>query len=63
MANNNYQPPNLVVDGIKSVSVHNGLARVLFMRLDAKGEALPVVELNIPLNQMNGISIALSKVK
>jgi hypothetical protein len=63
MVNSDLVPLNLVVDGIKSVSVHNGLARVLFIRLDAAGQPLPVVELNIPMNQMSGISAALGKVK
>lgn len=63
MTNNNLLPLNLVVDGIQSVAVHNGIARVLFMRLDVDGKPLPAVELNIPMNQMKAISQALGKVK
>ena len=54
---------NFMVDGIQSVAIHNGVARVLFMRLDTDGEPLPSVELNIPMNQVASITTALSKVK
>lgn len=54
---------NYLVDGIHSVSIHNGIARIVFMRLDTDGEALPSVELNIPMNQMPAISEALSSIK
>jgi len=51
MINNNLLTPNFVVDGIQSISVHNGIARVLFMLLDVNGKPLPAAELNIPMNQ------------
>lgn len=54
---------NYLVDGIQSVSIHNGIARVVFMRLDTNGKPLPSVELNIPMNQVSSITTALSKVK
>lgn len=60
---NTIQPDNFLVDGIQSVAIHNGIARIVFMRLDTKGEPLPSVELNVPMNQVPAITAALSKVK
>ena len=57
------QPDNYLVDGIQSVAIHNGLARIVFMRLDTKGKPLPSVELNIPMNQVAPITAALGKIK
>ena len=54
---------NFMVDGIQSVAIHNGVARVLFMRLGTDGTPLTSVELNIPINQMPSIAQALGKVK
>lgn len=54
---------NYLVDGIQSVAIHNGIARIVFMRLDTNGKPLPSVELNIPMNQVPSITTALSKVK
>lgn len=54
--------PAYVVDGIKSIAIHNGVARVLFMRLDADGEPLPAVELDIPLNQLEAITTAIGNI-
>lgn len=42
---------NYVVDGLQHIAVNNGIARVMFMRLDVYGKAFPEVELNIPVNQ------------
>ena len=54
---------NYLVDGIQSVAIHNGIARIIFMRLDTAGNPLPSVELNVPMNQIQSITAALSKVK
>jgi hypothetical protein len=54
---------SFMVDGIQSVAIHNGVARIVFMRLDTNGEPLPSVELNVPMNQMSSITQALGKVK
>ena len=54
---------NFMVDGIQSVAIHNGIARIVFMRLSTDGTPLPSVELNIPINQMLSITQALGKVK
>ena len=54
--------PAYVVDGIKSIAIHNGVARVLFVRLDADGEPLAAVELDIPLNQLEAITTAIGNI-
>jgi|TARA_R110001583_G_scaffold195427_1_gene373256 hypothetical protein len=54
---------SFMVDGIQSVAIHNGVARIVFMRLDTNGKPLPTVELNVPMNQMSSITQALGKVK
>ena len=51
----------VVVDGIQTVGVHNGIARVQFMRLGADGKPVPAVELLIPINQVSAIVQGLSK--
>jgi len=51
----------VIVDGIQTVGVHNGVARVQFMRLGADGKPVPAVELLIPVNQISAIVQGLSK--
>ena len=52
----------VVVDGIQTVGVHNGVARIQFMRLGADGNPVPVMEMLIPINQVAAISHGLSKI-
>ena len=52
-----------LVDGVQSIAVNNGIARILFFRLDITGAPLPAVELQIPMNQMQGIAQSLGKIK
>lgn len=52
-----------LVDGVQSIAVNNGIARILFMRLDITGTPMPAVELHIPMNQMASIAQSLSKIK
>ena len=52
----------VVVDGIQTVGVHNGIARVQFIRLGADGRPVPAVELLIPVNQASAIVQGLSKI-
>ena len=61
--NNDKSTPVFTVDGIESAGVHNGLARVLFMRLGSDGKPLPAVELNIPVNLIKSISQGIGNVK
>jgi hypothetical protein len=53
---------SFMVDGIQSVAIHNGVARIVFMRLDTNGKPIPSVELNVPMNQMPTITQALGRV-
>ena len=39
------EQPSIVVDGIETIGLHNGLYRIRFFALDAKGQPSPVVEL------------------
>lgn len=43
--------PCVTVDGIQTIGIHNGVARVLFVRMSAEGKALPALELLIPVSQ------------
>ena len=38
-------PNNIVVDGIETIGLHNGLYRIRFYMLDATGQPVPAVEL------------------
>ncbi len=51
-----------LVDGIQTISIHNGVARIQFMRLDVNGKPSSVVELDIPMNQVEAVSQALTKI-
>ena len=55
--------PLIVVDGIQSIGVHNGIARVVLMRLGADGKPDAAVELCISVNQIAQIAQGLAKVK
>ena len=41
-----------LVDGVSSIAVHNGVARVQFMRLDVGGKVMPSLEVWVPLPAM-----------
>lgn len=58
-----YPVANYLVDGVHSVSIHNGVVRIVFMRLDSEGNAVPSVELNIPMNQVASINDVMSEMK
>ena len=55
--------PVIVVDGIQSIGVHNGIARVVLMRLGADGKPEASGVLCIPVNQIATIAQGLAKVK
>jgi hypothetical protein len=57
------ETPSILADTVHSVSVHNGVARVLFTRLDADNKGQPVVELLIPVNQITQVMKALSTIR
>ena len=52
----------ILLDGVNSVGVHNGIVRVRFFQLLANGQTETVVELQIPLNQIKAIIEALTKI-
>lgn len=54
--------PTIVVDGIQSGGVHNGLARIQFMRIDVDGKPQPALEMLIPMNQIMSIAQGMSKI-
>lgn len=54
---------SVVVDGIQSIGVHNGIARVTFMRLGADGKPEPVIEICIPANQAATIAQGIGKIR
>jgi hypothetical protein len=56
------QMPEYLVDAIRSIGVHNGVARVEFLRLSADGTPASAVELLIPIPQIKDILDGLSKV-
>lgn len=43
------------VDGIQAVGVHNGVARVMMMRLGSDGKPLPALELLMPIAIMKSV--------
>ena len=51
----------IAVDGIQTAGVHNGIARVQFMRLGSDGRPVPVLELLIPVTQLAAIAQGLGK--
>jgi hypothetical protein len=53
---------SIAVDAIQTAGVHNGVARVRFMRLGADGKPVPVVELLIPVTQLLTIAQGLGKI-
>lgn len=55
--------PAMLCDGVKAVGVHNGVARVVFIRLDVEtGNPLPAFELQIPVGQIAALMKALAPI-
>jgi hypothetical protein len=55
--------PAFLIDGISSIAVNNGVARIMFMRLDINGKPMPELELHIPMNQIVATAQSLAKIK
>jgi hypothetical protein len=55
--------PVILVDAIQSIGVHNGIARIVLMRLGADGRPDEVLELCIPANQTTAIAQGIAKIK
>ena len=51
-----------LVDGVTGVAVHNGVARIQFMRLDIQGRPEEICEVHIPVNVVRGVVEALRKI-
>jgi hypothetical protein len=56
------KPPVFLVDGVSNIAIHNGVARMQFMRLEVDGKAVPSHEVWVPLPAMKSILEALRKV-
>lgn len=50
------------VDGIQALGMHNGVARVLMMRLSSAGKPMPALELLIPAAVVKQVIEGLGKV-
>jgi hypothetical protein len=53
--------PTCLVDGVSAIAVHNGVARIQFMRLNIEGKPEPNVELAVPVTQLKSIIEAFQK--
>lgn len=51
-----------LADGISSIAVHNGVARVVFMRLGQDGKPTPSVEICVPVSAIKQVSEAFKKI-
>jgi hypothetical protein len=54
--------PVIFCDTVQSVGVHNGLARIAFIRLEANGKPAPALELLMPVSQIGTLTKALQSV-
>ncbi|NDY93393.1 hypothetical protein [Ideonella livida] len=61
MAQNN--APTFMVDGIRTIAIHNDVVRVQFHELDQDGKPADVVKLMIPMRQLQQIADALKNIK
>lgn len=55
--------PTFLVDGVQSIAINNGIARIMLMRLDITGKPTQNVELHIPMNQVASIAEALQRIR
>jgi hypothetical protein len=53
----------LLVDGVSSIAIHNGVARVQFMRLGLDGQQINSHEVLIPMGAVPSIIEALQKLQ
>lgn len=53
---------SFIVDGIRTISIHNDVVRVQFMVLDNEGEPVDSVRLMIPRSQLNNIVAGLERI-
>ncbi len=55
--------PAFLVDGIKSIAIHNDVARIQFMQLGNDGRPEDALLVLIPLKQVSQISEALKNIR
>lgn len=55
--------PTFLVDGVSSIAIHNGVARVQFMRLGLDGQPNDSHEVLIPMGAVPSIIEALQKLQ
>jgi hypothetical protein len=53
---------SFVVDGIRTIAIHNDVVRVQFMLLDNDGEPVDTVRLLIPRGQIQAITQAFRQI-
>ena len=51
-----------LVDGVSAIAIHNGVARIQFMRLSIDGKPVPTVEIQVPVLSVKSVIDALRKV-
>jgi hypothetical protein len=54
--------PTIFCDTVQSVAVHNGIARITFIRLDTSGKPMPALELLMPVGQVGSLAKALQSI-
>jgi hypothetical protein len=54
--------PTLLVDGVSAIAIHNGVARIQFMRIGLDGRPINSHEIMIPISAVTSIIEALQKV-
>ncbi|BBL76541.1 hypothetical protein [Methylomagnum ishizawai] len=55
--------PSFLVDGIKTIAIHNDVARIQFMQLGNDGKPEDAMVLLVPLKQVGQISEALRNIR
>ena len=55
-------PSSYLVDGVSALAIHNGVARIQFMRLGIDGKPVPTVEIQIPVASVKSLTDALKKI-
>ena len=51
----------ILADGVNSVAVHNGVARIEFMTIGVDGKAKTCLELQVPMMQIKQVAEAFKK--
>ena len=60
---NSERAPVIFCDAVRTLGVHNGVARISLVRLSADGQPLPTVEVLLPVNQVLALIRALQQVR